>query len=181
MQIRCYDVGCAAAMQRLLGRNRNMTRRILTVAMALAIVAALLYFWYGSYGAKRAGADGQVYSNDSSSGRLKSSSNSDTSNSQPVSNSPASASQPVTYPPAAEQAERTAAGTPASSGVPATDSISPNPTNGQVFAGTGKYQLYRQGNLTWRLDTDTGQTCIIFATDEEWKKAKVMNAGCRGR
>ncbi len=65
--------------------------------------------------------------------------------------------------------------------MPATDSVSPNPPNGEVFAGTGKYQLYRQGNLTWRLNTDTGQTCIIFATDEEWKKPKVKRAGCAGR
>ena len=51
-------------------------------------------------------------------------------------------------------------------------SFEPNPPNGVVFAGKGKYQLYRQGNLTWRLNTETGQTCIIFATDEEWKKRK---------
>jgi hypothetical protein len=58
------------------------------------------------------------------------------------------------------------------------DTIAPNPPNGEVFAGKGKYQLYRQGNITWRLDTDTGKTCIIFATDEEWKKPKVLRAGC---
>jgi hypothetical protein len=61
------------------------------------------------------------------------------------------------------------------------DSIEPNPPNGVVFAGKGKYQLYRQGNLTWRLNTETGQTCVIFATDEEWKKRKVYRAGCAGR
>jgi len=47
-----------------------------------------------------------------------------------------------------------------------------------VFSGTGRYQLYRQGNLTWRLNSDTGQSCILFATDEEWKKPKVYRAGC---
>jgi hypothetical protein len=36
-----------------------------------------------------------------------------------------------------------------------------------VFSGTGHYQLYRQGNLTWRMNTDTGRACILFATDEE--------------
>ena len=50
-----------------------------------------------------------------------------------------------------------------------------------VFAGTGKYQLYRQGNITWRLNTETGESCIAFATDEEWKKDKVLRAGCKGK
>ncbi len=64
---------------------------------------------------------------------------------------------------------------------PATDSIVPNPPNGMTFGGSGHFQLYRQGDLTWRLNTDTGQTCVIFATDEEWRKPKVFKAGCRGR
>ena len=64
---------------------------------------------------------------------------------------------------------------------PATDSIVPNPPNGMTFGGSGHYQLYRQGDLTWRLNTDTGETCVIFATDEEWRKPKVFRAGCRGR
>lgn len=62
--------------------------------------------------------------------------------------------------------------------VPATDTIPANPTNGMVFAGTGRYQLYRQGSITWRLDTDSGHTCIVFATDEEWRKARVYSHGC---
>ena len=59
--------------------------------------------------------------------------------------------------------------------------ISANPPNGTVFAGRGKYQLYRQGDLTWRLNTETGQTCIIFATDDEWRKPRVYRAGCGAR
>ena len=62
--------------------------------------------------------------------------------------------------------------------VPASDTISPNPPNGMTFAGSGRYQLYRQGNITWRLDTETGRSCVIFATDEEWKKPRVYKAGC---
>jgi hypothetical protein len=64
---------------------------------------------------------------------------------------------------------------------PAADSISPNPTNGTTFAGTGKFQVYRQGNLTWRLDTETGHSCILFATMEEWKKPIVNSHGCNNR
>jgi hypothetical protein len=63
---------------------------------------------------------------------------------------------------------------------PASDSITRNPPNGMIFAGTGKYQLYRQGDITWRLNTDSGQACILFATDAEWHKAKVFQHGCGG-
>jgi cytoskeletal protein RodZ len=62
--------------------------------------------------------------------------------------------------------------------VPAADSITRNPPNGMIFAGTGKYQLYRQGDITWRLDTDSGEACILFATDSEWSKQKVYSHGC---
>lgn len=62
---------------------------------------------------------------------------------------------------------------------PATDSIAPDPPNGMLFGGSGHFQLYRQGDLTWRLDTETGETCIIFATEEQWRKPRVFRAGCR--
>lgn len=61
---------------------------------------------------------------------------------------------------------------------PARDSVSPNPTNGMTFAGKGSYQWYRQGNLTWRVDTTSGHSCIVYATMEEWQKQIVMNHGC---
>jgi len=63
---------------------------------------------------------------------------------------------------------------------PASDSIARNPPNGQVFAGAGKYQLYRQGDITWRLNTETGKACVLFATDAEWSKPKVFKQGCGG-
>jgi hypothetical protein len=50
-----------------------------------------------------------------------------------------------------------------------------------AFSGTGKYQIYRQGNITWRLDTSNGRTCVLFATEEEWKKPQVLRAGCGER
>jgi hypothetical protein len=63
---------------------------------------------------------------------------------------------------------------------PVADSINRNPPNGFLFAGRGKFQLYRQGDITWRLDTDTGQACILFATDEQWHTSRVFEHGCRG-
>jgi hypothetical protein len=62
--------------------------------------------------------------------------------------------------------------------IPTSDTISRNPPNGMAFAGSGKYQLYRQGDITWRLDTDTGWACVLFATDTQWSKARVYQSGC---
>ena len=61
---------------------------------------------------------------------------------------------------------------------PVADTVTPNPPNGMVFAGTGSYQWYRQGNLTWRVNTTTGSSCIVYATMEEWRKPIVMSHGC---
>jgi hypothetical protein len=61
---------------------------------------------------------------------------------------------------------------------PVADSISRNPPNGMVFAGTGKYQLYRQGDITWRLNTDSGDACILLATDAQWRQQRVYQRGC---
>jgi hypothetical protein len=63
-------------------------------------------------------------------------------------------------------------------GMPMTDSQSANAPNGMRFGGTGNYQWYRQGNLTWRIDTVSGRSCIIYATMEEWHKQIVYSHGC---
>jgi hypothetical protein len=47
-----------------------------------------------------------------------------------------------------------------------------------IFAGSGKYQLYRQGDLTWRLNTDTGEACVLFATYAQWRQQRVYQHGC---
>jgi len=61
---------------------------------------------------------------------------------------------------------------------PASDSMLRNPPNGMIFAGSGKYQLYRQGDLTWRINTETGDACILFATDAQWRLQRVYQHGC---
>jgi hypothetical protein len=68
--------------------------------------------------------------------------------------------------------------TPATGPMPVTDSQSANAPNGARFGGSGTYQWYRQGNLTWRIDTTTGRSCIIYATMEEWQKQIVISHGC---
>lgn len=61
---------------------------------------------------------------------------------------------------------------------PAADSASPNPQNNAHFRGAGSFEWYRQGNITWRVDTTTGHSCIVYATMEEWRKQIVLNHGC---
>ena len=81
-------------------------------------------------------------------------------------------------PPAAVKATTVAqpVATPAS--LPTTDTVAPNPPNGLAFGGTGKFQWYRQGDLTWRVNTESGASCIAFATMDEWRKPIVYSHGC---
>ena len=63
-------------------------------------------------------------------------------------------------------------------GLPTTDTQSANAPNGARFTGSGSYLVYRQGNITYRLDTSTGRSCVIYATMEEWRKQIVLSHGC---
>ncbi len=85
---------------------------------------------------------------------------------------PANQAAPPAYP-AAQPISSRGAGP-----VPTTDTELPNAPNGMRFTGTGTYQWYRQGNLTWRLDTTSGRSCIIYATMEEWQKQIVLEHSC---
>ncbi len=87
---------------------------------------------------------------------------------------PSGAQVPV---PEAGDAEQ-GAGSTARPAAPSTDTISPNPPNGMTFGGGGHFQLYRQGDLTWRLNTESGETCILFATNEEWRQPRVRRSAC---
>jgi hypothetical protein len=62
--------------------------------------------------------------------------------------------------------------------IPSNDSVAPNPTDGARFIGSGRFQWYRQGDLTWRVDTSTGAACVIFATKPEWRDPDVYRHGC---
>lgn len=66
----------------------------------------------------------------------------------------------------------------APNGLPVADTVAPNPPNGMLFGGKGNFQWYRQGNLTWRVDTVSGRSCIVYATMEEWQKQIVYSHGC---
>jgi hypothetical protein len=65
--------------------------------------------------------------------------------------------------------------------IPKSDSLSPNAPNGVGFAGTGKYMWYRQGDITYRVNSDTGARCIAFATMQQWSRPIVYQNGCDSR
>jgi hypothetical protein len=157
-----------------------MVRRILYV-LVVAGVIVLAYVGYTRWSENHAMASGEVYGDASEPAG-------DASSSKATAAAAPATTQPIVYPPAkpavvaqqaaAPQAAPTPATGIAASSAPSTDSIHPNPPNGTVFAGTGRYQVYRQGNLTWRLDTNTGRACVLLATHEEWKKPEVYRYGC---
>ena len=142
------------------------------IALALLIVAVFAFIGFNSYSARQHDTSDEVFTGGSP---LPA----------PSATRPAAGSSLPASPPNAAAAtagtEITAAGARSTNGVtpPAADTIAPDPPNGMTFGGAGHYQLYRQGDLTWRLNTDTGETCVLFATDEEWRKPKVYKSGCR--
>jgi hypothetical protein len=175
-----------------------MGRRVLGTVIALILVVVFFaYLGYHNYGPSRAGGNGAVFSSSGAREKVNTSTSKQADDDTVIvypkqaSDENAATAGPDARPAnAAPEASAPAAVTngtgnqitqgarPAPAAAPTADTISPNPPNGMVFAGSGKYQLYRQGNITWRLDTDTGRSCIIFATDEEWKKPRVYRAGC---
>jgi outer membrane protein assembly factor BamB len=144
------------------------------ILVLLLLVVLLAFIGYNSFDARRAGVNGEVYSIDPQTGKAKAAPEVKTAdNTATVSQSeqaPAGGSMTPPDGQTTRPAQETAGAF--------ADTVPANPPNGMVFSGGGKYQLYRQGNITWRLNTDTGQTCIIFATDEEWRKPRVYKAGC---
>jgi hypothetical protein len=139
--------------------------------LAILIAVGLGASWYVHRARIRALNSGDVFVREQSSDTVKPAAPSGAPANQPApppeiattNGAPAPAAQPQTQ---------------ASLTVPASDTIPRNPPNGAVFAGAGKYQLYRQGDITWRVDTETGAACILFATDAQWSRVRVYQHGC---
>ncbi len=161
----------------------DMGKKLIGVVIVVLIAAAA---WYAYHRRTTQMGDGSVRFDDTSA--LTDESNSTPSSSSSIVTTPSDTSkrnivQPTTNVQPPMTGSVTSAAAPVTSAAPAatapaTDTISANPTNGMAFTGNGKYQVYRQGNLTWRLDTETGRTCILFATMEEWRKPIVYQHGC---
>jgi hypothetical protein len=136
-------------------KEANMLKRVLTVVI-VCLAIYMIYWGYQHYRAQRETANGEIYGEDTVP-------------------QPSRSDIPGTVNGSRVDTSVRPGGNLA---VPTGDSIPPNPANGKIFAGTGKFQIYRQGNLTWRVNTETGQSCILFATEEEWRKAIVYSHGC---
>ena len=159
-----------------------MNKRIVSL-LALIIAVALSVSWFVHRQHLRALNSGDVYVRDQSSAPapVKSPapaatpSKSSAPTPQVAPQQLATPTLPVPLPaaPAAEAHAKTRVAVPSHG-----DTIPRNPPNGLVFAGSGKYQLYRQGDITWRLDTETGESCILFATDAQWSRTRVFQNGC---
>jgi hypothetical protein len=150
-----------------------MKRTVLPIALALITVVAAVWYMH-RVKQQRALESGDVYvrdqaTNTNSAAPANPSGSPTTPPQETATNSapsaPGSATQPMTQPHGAIA-------------IPASDTVPRNPPAGMAFAGAGKYQLYRQGDITWRLNTDTGQACIIFATDTQWSRPRVYSHGC---
>jgi hypothetical protein len=162
-----------------------IVKRILWGAVVV-IVGLFLYLGYHNYDAGRTLSSGDVRISDSSRFADKSGNAAATASQPPsqtivypAANQPGGSVNPAPAESTPSEAQVAQPGVSATTATPPpTDSIDPNPANGMRFSGTGRYQLYRQGNITWRLDTNTGHSCIIFATDEEWRKPRVLRDAC---
>lgn len=159
-----------------------MLRGVL-MGLLMLVLAVFAYVGYSGYATERSTARGDVYADGMTGGRTKTGIKGETAGANASStNLPAMATTgEANGGSSGMMAQGGSAAAATGMTPPATDSIVPNPPNGMTFGGAGHFQLYRQGDLTWRLNTDTGATCVIFATDEEWRKPKVFRAGCRAR
>ncbi|HWG16248.1 MAG TPA: hypothetical protein VN678_00205 [Acidobacteriaceae bacterium] len=171
----------------------------IVVVLAIAAIAAIGVFWYWQHAKQRALGSGNVYVKNQGADQSQPASNPPSSQ-NPAASQPATPgaqqSSAATPPPSAAKPSAAIEKMPSAPqptahtaipamtqprgaiAVPTSDSIPRNPPNGLIFAGVGKYQLYRQGDITWRLDTNTGRSCIIFATDTLWAKVRVWDSGC---
>lgn len=154
-----------------------MLKRAL-IAVLVLVVVVFLYIGYSGYDAGRNSVAGTARSR---SGDGQISLTSPEATPAGASALPATAPTGAATPQGAELTASSGQGAGGGMTAPATDTIKPNPPNGMTFGGAGHYQLYRQGNLTWRLNTDTGESCVVFATEEEWRKPQVLRAGCHSR
>ena len=147
-------------------------RRIFWIVAFVALVAVGIR-WYVHRAKLRALNSGAVYVKEQPNGPVKPLT--------PQQMKPAS--QPSTNPQVATTipAAPPAPVVPQPATPPPSGTIPRNPPNGLAFAGTGKFQLYRQGDITWRLNTDTGDACILFATDTQWSRTRVYRNGCASR
>jgi hypothetical protein len=165
--------------------------RIFAILLIVAVAIGGT-FWYVHWSKTRAMNNGEVFVRDQPEENVKPAAPA-AAPVAAVEKKPAPQEIAVEHPPAAPVAERPQeivvgntrpAPSPvparAARAVPVSDTLPRNPVNGKRVLGSGRYQLYRQGDITWRLDTQTGDACILFATDAQWGMTRVYENGCGG-
>lgn len=58
------------------------------------------------------------------------------------------------------------------------DELSLLKSQADLGKGVGRYQIHREGFRTWRLDTSTGQICLLLTAEADWKKPDIAIQGC---
>jgi len=51
-------------------------------------------------------------------------------------------------------------------------------TEAAIGRSVGRYQVYSRGFRTWRLDTATGEACLLLTTEADWKKPDTTARSC---
>lgn len=49
----------------------------------------------------------------------------------------------------------------------------------EIGRSVGRYQMQTRAFRTWRLDTATGESCLLLTTDEDWKDPNIQSQMCR--
>ncbi len=157
-------------------------KRILWIVVAIVIVVCI-YYWYQQTSTDNSLKSGSVTSDGNSSYTSATKARMDSGavdlDGRPMTTAaPAPVVTKSVEPIITPAPAMTTPAAPANASLPTSDTLSADPPAGMAFGGSGKFQWYRQGNLTWRINTQTGSTCIAFATMDEWAKPIVYSHGC---
>ena len=148
-----------------------MSRFIWILGVIVLVIGGI--WLYNTYGHKDQLGSGLVISHDSDSKDSAELSTAASTQPSPIPTTSIATTPQQAAPPVPQPAAKPSAALPVS------DTIDRNPPNGAVFTGTGDYTWYRQGDITWRVNSKTGASCIAFATIQEWQKRIVYSHGCR--
>jgi len=152
--------------------------RALGWLLAVAALAAGGWWFYTHTGSRAVSTSGDVVQRDLSADPPDA--KDDAESAAPTSPAPATVAPAANIPTSTPQpTARAASDAKPTAGLPISDSIPRDPPVGMAFGGSGKYQWYRQGDITWRIDTVSGAACIDFATMGQWARPIVYAHGCR--
>ncbi|HEY4378892.1 MAG TPA: hypothetical protein VGN01_01010 [Acidobacteriaceae bacterium] len=131
--------------------------RIMVIVLAVVLAAV----WYMHWSRNRALNSGEVFVRNADKPHTETPGSTAPASTQELADNGTASSRPVDV-----------------TNLSASDSLTRNSPNGIVNARPGRYQLYRQGDITWRMDTNTGEACVLFATEAQWRKTIVYDHGC---